>query len=566
MLRFTGNSASFSLLKATSAGALVLAFAVACSDSNGPRVPKDGIPVEVDFVKISIPDSVKLAADEFTAALLAPPRAISANRFASPTAVFSRASSGCSTGGSDEYTVQNLPLPFTPEPIPIYTPAGVVDNEGFIRDHPVGFDFVFFGNTYNTVNIYSNGFLKFGPAETDAGFAKGGLIPDPEEPNNIVAFAWADWQPEGVPGAIRFETRGSAPDRMFIVQFTNVPEWSGKGLLVAQVVLHEGSNAISMYTKTMSTTRFGARITQGIENYDGFVAFFGDSAFTPAGLKTPRWKAVYRLTEDQIRFTPLGGAGDREAPSVTAAADISVGNDPGLASAVVALAAPTVADNCSDVTISSARSDNAASDAPYPVGVTTVTWTATDAAGNFALASQKITVLDVEAPVFGARSRLAAAGAEAVTVNATSPSGAVVTYDPAATDNVGVTSLLCEPASGSVFPVGSRTVSCTASDAAGNSASKSFSVSVIGAREQIANLIEIMRSRGLSNGTANPLISQLNAAYSEQENECKKMSDFIEMVSKKSSGIDSDDAAYMVAEANRIKGALGCTAPLNRAR
>ena len=60
--------------------------------------------------------------DSSRAALLAPPRAISANGFASASAVFSRASSGCSTGGSDEYTVESLPLPFTPEPIPIYTP------------------------------------------------------------------------------------------------------------------------------------------------------------------------------------------------------------------------------------------------------------------------------------------------------------------------------------------------------------------------------------------------------------------------------------------------------------
>jgi hypothetical protein len=565
MLRFTGNSASFSLLKATSAGALVLAFAVACSDSNGPLVPKDGIPVAVDQVEIIIPDAVKLAADQFTAALLAPPRAISANGFASPTAVFSRVSSGCSTGGSDDYTVASLPLPFTPEPIPIYTPAGGVTQDGFIRNLPMNFDFVFFGKTYNTVNVYSNGFLKFGPAETEAGFAKGGLIPDPELPNNIIAFAWADWEPLGIPGAIRFETRGSAPNRMFIVQFNNVPEWAGKGLLIAQVVLHEGSNAISMYTNTMSTTRIGARVTQGIENEDGFLAFVGPNAFTPAGLPTPRVKAVFKLANDAIRFSPISSK-DEQAPSITPAADISVGNDPGLASAVVAVAAPGVDDNCSDVKVSSARSDNAASDAPYPVGVTTITWTATDAAGNFASASQKITVLDVEAPVFGGRSRSAVAGAEAVTVNATSPRGAVVTYDSDATDNVAVTSLLCEPASGSVFPVGSTTVSCLASDAAGNSASKSFSVSVIGAREQLANLMEYVKDRGLSNGTVNPLINQLQAAYSEQGNECKKVSDFVEMVSKKSSGIHPDDAAYMTAEASRILGAFGCAPALNRSR
>jgi hypothetical protein len=568
MRRLTGISASFSLLKATSAGAFVLAFVVACSDSNGPRVPRDGIPVEVQQVEVIIPDSVKEAeSSQFVASLLAPPRAISANAFATPGALFSSAAQGCGSGGGSVYTVATVP--FIPESMPIYTPLGGVKNDGFIEDLPLGFNFTFFGNTYTTVNVYANGFLRFGTGfrttEPDSGYAKGNTIPAAAFPNNIIAFAWADWEPENIPGAVRFETRGNAPDRMFILQFNNVPEWSGKGLLKAQLVLHEGSNAITMYTYTTSTTKIGARTTQGIENANGTVAVVGDSVLLPSGIKTPRVKAVFKLTNDAIRFSLLSSK-DEKAPSITPAADTSVGNDPGLASAVVAVAAPAVVDNCSDVTVSSSRSDNAASDAPYPVGVTTITWTATDAAGNFASAAQKITVLDVEAPVFGASARSLAASVEAVTVNATSPSGAVVTYDPAATDNVGVTSLLCEPASGSVFSVGSRTVSCTASDAAGNSASKSFTVSVIGAREQMANLMEYVESRGLPNGTANPLINQLKAAYSEQENECKKVSDFIAMVSKKSSGIDPDDATYMAAEANRILGALGCAPLLNRVR
>ena len=127
------------------------------------------------------------------------------------------------------------------------------------------------------------------------------------------------------------------------------------------------------------------------------------------GVWAPRVKNVFKLTNDAIRFSLISSK-DEQAPSITPAADVSVGNDPGLASAVVAVAAPAVADNCSDVTVSSTRSDNAASDAPYPVGVTTITWTATDAAGNFASAAQKITVLDIEAPVFGGNARSALCG------------------------------------------------------------------------------------------------------------------------------------------------------------
>ena len=171
MRRSTLNSASFSLLKATSAGALVLAFAVACSDSNGPRVPADGIPVYVELVPGgTIPDSVKLAADQFTAALLSPPRAISANAFASPGATFTRSASSCGSGGGLEYTVENLSPPFSPEPIPIYTVANPTQDK-WVKDSdmPLGFNFVFFGNTYDKVNVYSNGFLKFWDARDGPG-------------------------------------------------------------------------------------------------------------------------------------------------------------------------------------------------------------------------------------------------------------------------------------------------------------------------------------------------------------------------------------------------------------
>jgi hypothetical protein len=119
-----------------------------------------------------------------------------------------------------------------------------------------------------------------------------------------------------------------------------------------------------------------------------------------------------------------------------------------------------------------------------------------------------------------------------------------------------VTSLVCEPASGSVFPIGSTSVNCLASDAAGNSSSHSFSVSVIGAREQIENLIADIKDLGLKNGTANPLINQLKAALENEDNACKKVSDFINMVAKKD--LDPVIAEELTLEATRIMGALGC--------
>ncbi len=77
-------------------------------------------------------------------------------------------------------------------------------------------------------------------------------------------------------------------------------------------------------------------------------------------------------------------------------ADVSVAADAGTtAGALVTLTAPTATDSCDlalDVTPS--RSDSAAMTAPYPVGTTTVTWSATDAAGNTDSATTIVEVLD----------------------------------------------------------------------------------------------------------------------------------------------------------------------------
>ena len=66
-----------------------------------------------------------------------------------------------------------------------------------------------------------------------------------------------------------------------------------------------------------------------------------------------------------------------------------------------------------------------------------------------------------------------------ITAPATQPGGAIVTFATSATDNTdGALPVTCSPASGSVFAVGVTPVTCTATDAAGNSVSTSFTVTV----------------------------------------------------------------------------------------
>lgn len=114
-----------------------------------------------------------------------------------------------------------------------------------------------------------------------------------------------------------------------------------------------------------------------------------------------------------------------------------------------------------------------ASGSTFPLGDTTVTVTASDAAGNTATEQFKVTVGDTTPPsISGVPSDMV--------VEATGPGGAVVSWTaPTATDIVdGSVTVLCSPASGSTFPLGATTVNVTATDAAGNPSSRTFTITV----------------------------------------------------------------------------------------
>jgi HYR domain len=116
---------------------------------------------------------------------------------------------------------------------------------------------------------------------------------------------------------------------------------------------------------------------------------------------------------------------------------------------------------------------NPASGATFPFGATTVTCSATDAHGNKGSATFTITVQDTTGPVF---SNLPGNLAR----EANSSSGSIVSYTlPTAVDAVdGPVSSSCAPASGSVFPLGTTKVTCTARDIRSNVTVATFRVTV----------------------------------------------------------------------------------------
>ncbi|RYY85793.1 MAG: HYR domain-containing protein, partial [Chitinophagaceae bacterium] len=79
--------------------------------------------------------------------------------------------------------------------------------------------------------------------------------------------------------------------------------------------------------------------------------------------------------------------------------NLTANTDASGCTANVVVNTPSATDNCGTPVVTGARSDNAALNASYPKGVTTITWTATDAVGKQTTATQTVTVSDKTAPV-----------------------------------------------------------------------------------------------------------------------------------------------------------------------
>lgn len=559
MGRSTAISRFSSSVRASSTAAALLATILSCTDSNTATAPSAVIRnpalAGIEIVRFNVPDSLRRVGPQ-----------ASATRVLGAPGVSRDVTDPDSTPAPSIYTVSTVA--FAPEPAPVNQvlpdPASPEpDCNDCVAYHvPIGFDFTFYGNSFSQLAISSNGLVKLGSDQTLLdGCCFGRNIPAADKYNNIIAVAWTDLAPSA-PGDIAFETQGTAPNRKFVVQWNNVFEVSGPfpevpGYVTAQLVLSEGSNDITIYTTHMDFTGESHFVTQGIENADGTEAAYG---ILPDG--TPRVQAHFTLSNDGIRFrirpigapitivappnldlgtnarvcfaTPVlgqptvsGGGGqltvtghrndglpldanyplgvttitwtatdeagttefvtqtvtvsDREAPQIFLPSNAVVRNDPGLATAVVNVGVARADDNCSNYTLS---------DPPngvYPVGTTAAIWTATDEAGNTSTATQLVTVKDLEAPTITLPA--------SITVNATSPYGALVSFAGFGHDNVGVTSFSCTRVSGTKFPIGWTSVSCSAVDAAGNkSAPASLWVNVLGAPQQIANLIASIRA------------------------------------------------------------------------
>ncbi|OUU19976.1 MAG: hypothetical protein CBC13_11680, partial [Planctomycetia bacterium TMED53] len=161
---------------------------------------------------------------------------------------------------------------------------------------------------------------------------------------------------------------------------------------------------------------------------------------------------------------------DSESPTISdMPTDFTQTNDAGACGAVVSWLEPSISDNCS---IASSGAD-ISSGASLSTGMHTITYTATDGAGNASTSSFTVTILDDEDPKF-----LNPPASIAVETDL-DHCGAVVSWDPVqVSDNCEIISSTSSHGSGEMFPKGDTLVTMTILDSSDNQSTHSFSVTV----------------------------------------------------------------------------------------
>jgi|GEM_PF-541633 len=165
---------------------------------------------------------------------------------------------------------------------------------------PIGFNFTYYGNTYNQCIVTTNGYIQFGtPPGGYSPWSIGGGIPSAGAPLNAIMAPWQDIYPgTGGTGIVRYKTFGIAPNRVFVVEYLDIPMFSCTNFCFGnQIKLYEGTNVIETHIayKQICSSWNGGYAIHGIQNATGSIAHVVPGRNYPSV-----WSAI----ADGKRWTP----------------------------------------------------------------------------------------------------------------------------------------------------------------------------------------------------------------------------------------------------------------------
>ena len=138
------------------------------------------------------------------------------------------------------------------------TPLNLGDDDYQQVSLPWGFNF--YGVSKTSIKISSNGYLTFGSDGTDF---TNDPIPDPTDPNDLIAPFWDDLNPSSGGEVYYYYDQ---TDDVFIVEWYQIPHYGGSGVYTFEALLYPNGDIVYQY-QSMSGTLNSATI--GIENSTG---------------------------------------------------------------------------------------------------------------------------------------------------------------------------------------------------------------------------------------------------------------------------------------------------------
>lgn len=193
-------------------------------------------------------------------------------------------------GGATGVPYTLTPIPYNPDPLVGSGGTVSLSDDSFSGVIPIGFNFCFYGNTHNSLIISSNNYVSF-----DLGNA-GGYSPwsTTAVPNaglatthNSIMAPWQDIHP-GIGGTVSYATYGTAPNRRFVVTWSDIPMFSCTGILyTSQIKIFETTNEIETHIvdKQVCTTWNGGNAVHAVHSPGG------TDALSVPGRNNTQWSA-----------------------------------------------------------------------------------------------------------------------------------------------------------------------------------------------------------------------------------------------------------------------------------
>ncbi len=178
-----------------------------------------------------------------------------------------------STGGPDGYGyvwIDSNEPGWTP---PAYLDPPASDSIAALGDDdyvevPLPFTFDFYGNSYTSIFIGSNGFASFGSGYTTY---SNGTIPSTSTPNNGLYVFWDDMRPPSG-GHIDTATYTIGGAKVFVIEWDSIPHYYNTGAFTFEIQIYEAGDSLAFLYEAVnfsSSYDGGASATIGIENADG---------------------------------------------------------------------------------------------------------------------------------------------------------------------------------------------------------------------------------------------------------------------------------------------------------